>query len=113
MSAALIVGLLVAAGVYLLLQRSLIAITIGFVLLGHAANVLLFAAGGVGSRGVPVAGADGADEAADPLPQAFVLTAIVITFGITVLLLGLARRNREIVGDDDTEIGPDHDADRA
>jgi multicomponent Na+:H+ antiporter subunit C len=104
MTAAIAVGILVAAGVYLILQRGLVRVIIGFVALGHAANILLVSAGGMALRGAPLlAGADDTDRAqmADPLPQAFVLTAIVITFGITVYLLGLAR-----VGGDD-EAGAD------
>lgn len=91
MTAAIAVGVLVAAGVYLILQRGLIRIAIGFVLLGHAVNVLLISAGGLRLRGEPLIGAGEEADMADPLPQAFVLTAIVITFGITVFLLALAR----------------------
>jgi multicomponent Na+:H+ antiporter subunit C len=100
MTAAIAVGILVAAGVYLILQRGLVRVVIGFVALGHAANIILVSAGGMALRGAPLL-ADADEEAvagmADPLPQAFVLTAIVITFGITVYLLGLARAG----GDDD------------
>lgn len=91
MTAALMVGLLVAGGVFLLLRRGLLRIILGFVLLGHAVNVLLVSAGGMQRRGVPLLGEAEADVAADPLPQAFVLTAVVITFGITVYMLALAR----------------------
>lgn len=91
MTAAIIAGVLVAAGVYLLFQRGLVRVTFGFVLLGHAANVILVAAGGMAWRGAPLLGSGGTGAMADPLPQAFVLTAIVITFGITVYLLALAR----------------------
>lgn len=113
MTAAIAVGILVAAGVYLILQRGMIRVVIGFVALGHAANIILVSAGGMAQRGAPLLG--GADDEAvagmaDPLPQAFVLTAIVITFGITVYLLGLARAG----GDDDPgedvldpDVGPD------
>lgn len=101
MTAAIAVGILVAAGVYLLLQRGLIRVIIGFVLLGHAANVLLVAAGGMQLRGAPLLGSGDPDSMADPLPQAFVLTAIVITFGITVYLLAIARAG----GDDDPDDG--------
>ena len=102
MSAAVIVGVLVASGTYLILQRGLVRITLGFVLLGHAANVLLLASGGIARRGAPVIG-QASEPAADPLPQAFALTAIVITFGITAFLLALAFRSRDVLGDDDTE----------
>src|SRR5690606_21447780 len=91
MTAAIIAGVLVAAGVYLLFQRGLVRVTFGFVLLGHAANVILVAAGGMAWRGAPLLGSGGTGAMADPLPQAFVLTAIVITFGITVYLFALAR----------------------
>lgn len=91
MTAALMVGLLVAGGVFLLLRRGLLRVILGFVLLGHAVNVLLVSAGGMARRGVPLLGEAEADVAADPLPQAFVLTAVVITFGITVYMLALAR----------------------
>jgi multicomponent Na+:H+ antiporter subunit C len=99
MTAAIAAGILVAAGVYMIFQRGLVRITIGFVLLGHAANVIVVAAGGMGLRGVPLVGSGEVAGMADPLPQAFVLTAIVITFGITVYLLGLARAG----GEDDPE----------
>lgn len=101
MTAAIAVGVLVAGGVYLILQRGLLRVVLGFVLLGHAVNVLLVAAGGMARRGAPLIGQVDPEQAADPLPQAFVLTAIVITFAITVYLLGLLR----------AETGADHDPD--
>ena len=69
MTAAIVVGLLTTGGVYLVLQRGIVRMALGFVLLGHAATTLLVASGGVGRRGVPFIGASGV--AADPLPQAF------------------------------------------
>lgn len=90
MSAAVAVALLVAAGTYLLLQKGLVRVTFGFVLLGHAANLVLLAAGGMSRREAPLMSVTDPAAAADPLPQAFVLTAIVITFGITIYLLALA-----------------------
>lgn len=101
MSGAVIVGVLAGAGTFLILQRGLVRITIGFVLIGHALNVLLLLAGGSARRGVPIEGMSA--EPADPLPQAFVLTAIVIGLGITAFLLVLADRLRDLVGDDDPE----------
>ncbi|NES12808.1 MULTISPECIES: sodium:proton antiporter [Micromonospora] len=88
-AAALLVGLLTAAGVFLVLRGSQLRLIIGFILLGHAVNVLLLSAGVLRWR-VP-AFADGGLDRADPLPQAFTLTAIVISFGITIYLLGLLR----------------------
>lgn len=101
MIAAVAVGILVAGGVYLICQRGPVRVAFGFVLLGHAANVVLISAGGLGRRGAPLIAEPSAGEAADPLVQAFVLTAIVITFGITVYLLALARAaDDERPGDD-------------
>ena len=99
MSLALSIGLLAAAGVYLVLQRGMIRIILGFVLLTHAVNLLIIAAGGVSRREAPFIGGE-PSAMADPLPQAFVLTAIVIAFAITVVLATLAAVGR---GDDDTE----------
>ncbi|MEU5552409.1 MULTISPECIES: sodium:proton antiporter [unclassified Micromonospora] len=100
MSAAVLVGTLVAAGVFLLVRPGHLRVVLGFVLLGHAVNVVLLAAGGLGRRTAPVR--EVGPDTADPLPQAFVLTAIVITFGVTVHLLGLLRRG---------SADPDADAD--
>ena len=102
---ALIVGVLAAAGVFLILQRGIVRIALGFVVLGHAANLLLLAAGGLDRRGHPIIGAS--QTPGDPLPQAFVLTAIVIGFGLTAFLLALAFRAAALFGDDDTEPGGD------
>ncbi len=98
MTAAVAVGVLVAGGVYLVLQRNLVRVVLGFVLLGHAVNVLVLAAGGMDRRGLPLIGQGDPDTAADPLPQAFVLTAIVIAFAITMYMLVLA-----VTGDDDDD----------
>lgn len=86
---ALTIGVLVAAAVYLLLQREGLRIILGFVLLSHAVNLLIFSSGGIARREEPLG--EGLDPAvtADPLPQAFVLTAIVISFAITIYLLVL------------------------
>jgi multicomponent Na+:H+ antiporter subunit C len=102
MSLALSIGLLAAAGVFLVLQRGMIRIIFGFILLTHAVNLLIIAAGGVARRDAPFFGGD-TSQAADPLPQAFVLTAIVIAFAITVVMATLAVVGR---GDDDTEADP-------
>jgi multicomponent Na+:H+ antiporter subunit C len=101
MSGAIVIGLLAATGTFLVLQRGIVRIALGFVVLGHAVNLLLVISGGAERRGVPFA--NGSAEAADPLPQAFALTAIVIGFGITAFILALAYRSRDIFGNDDTE----------
>jgi multicomponent Na+:H+ antiporter subunit C len=99
---ALLIGVLYAVGTYLLLQRTLTRVVLGLGLLSHGANLLLLAAGGRPGA-VPFSGrTDGAAGAgtADPLPQAMVLTAIVITFGVTAFLLALAFRSWLLTGED-------------
>ena len=102
---ALLVGVLYSVGTYLLLQRTLTRVVLGLGMLGHGANLLLLAAGGR-SGAVPftdrVDGAAGAGTA-DPLPQAMVLTAIVITFGVTAFLLALAFRSWVLTGEDQVQ----------
>lgn len=99
-----LIGVLYAAGTYLLLQRTLTRIVIGLVLLGHGANVLLLFAGGRAGD-PPIGDGEGVEPAAtaDPLPQAMALTAIVITFGIIAFLLALAYRSWTITRDDQVE----------
>ncbi|WP_152192795.1 sodium:proton antiporter [Georgenia satyanarayanai] len=99
MTLAISVGILVAGGVFLILQRGLVRVVLGFMLLSHAVNLLLISAGVTANRAIPFLGTSDADAAADPLPQAFVLTAIVISFAITVYMLTLAAADK----DDDTE----------
>ena len=101
MSAALIftVGGLTTAGLYLVTARSLSRIILGFTLLGHAAVVALVASGGRAGA-APIAPVDDPSTVANPLPQALSLTAIVISFGLTLFLLALAARQRTLTGDD-------------
>ena len=87
-----IIGGLYAAGVYLLLDRSLTRVLIGFLLLGNATNLLLLSAGGSGGP-APILGYAEPDEMSDPLPQALILTAIVITFGISAFVLAMIYRS--------------------
>jgi len=106
MTLALSVGILVAGAVYLLMQRGMLRVVLGFVLLSHAVNLTILAAGGTSRREEPLG--DNPDPAlvADPLPQAFVLTAIVIAFAITIFMLVLSVAGR---GDDDTDdVSPVH-----
>lgn len=97
---ALVLGVLYSVGFYLLMQRSLMRILIGIVVLGHGSNLLLQLAGGAPARpailnGPPV------EEMSDPLPQAMALTAIVITFALTTFLLALAYRSWSLLGHDE------------
>ena len=93
---ALTVAVLYAAGTYLLFQRNLSRIVIGLALLTHGANLLLLLAGGRAGR-PPIVGAEGG-PAADPVPQALALTAIVTAF-----LLALAYRSWLLTRSDEVE----------
>ncbi|MEM9516059.1 MAG: NADH-quinone oxidoreductase subunit K [Actinomycetota bacterium] len=100
MSAALILGVagLAAAGTFLITARSLSRIVIGFALIGHATVLALIAAGGRAGDAPIADGTDGG--VANPLPQALALTAIVISFGLTLFVLALARRQQQLTGND-------------
>ena len=90
---------LVATGTFLVTSRSLSRIVLGFALLGHAAVLALLAAGGrAGSP--PIVDGEPAPDTSNPLPQALSLTAIVISFGLTLFVLALARRQQMLTGDD-------------
>ncbi len=109
-SAALIVvmDVLFAAGVYAMLERSLTRVLIGFLLLGNAANLLLLIA--MGRPGLaPFFGGAAPDVMSDPLPQALMLTAIVITFAVSAFLLALIYRSWQLgqadtVHDDEADL---------
>ena len=105
----IIMGVLFAAGVYAMLERSLTRVLIGFLLLGNAANLFLLVV--MGAPGVaPFYGSAGEGESfSDPLPQALSLTAIVITFAISSFLLALIYRSWQL-GQADTVA--DDEADR-
>lgn len=95
-----LVGVLFAVGTYLLMERSLTRIALGVGVLGNGVNVLLVIVGSRPGR-APIIGEDG--ELADPLPQALVLTAIVIGFALLAFLLALAWRNWTITENDAVE----------
>lgn len=96
-----VVGVLVASGVILLLERSLTRVLMGVVLLANGVNVLILAGGRYG--GPPIVGTTPDGETSDPLPQAMILTAIVITLGLTAFLLALAYRSWRLVGHDEVQ----------
>ncbi|GAA0526298.1 hypothetical protein GCM10011581_13400 [Saccharopolyspora subtropica] len=97
---ALVLAVLYAVGFYLLMQRSLMRILLGIVILGHGSNLLLQTAGGPPAR-APMLTSARPEEMADPLPQAMALTAIVITFALTTFLLALAYRSWTLLGHDE------------
>ncbi len=89
----LVMGVLYAVGIYLLLERSLTRVLLGLMLLANATNLLLLATGGyaglapIFNKDIPPA------EYNDPLPQAFILTSIVISFAVSAFMLGLIYRS--------------------
>lgn len=92
---------MIGCGVYLLLERSLTRVLVGLVLLSNGVNVLfLVSAGEPGAA--PIVGLE-AGKISDPLPQALVLTAIVITMGTTAFLLAMAYRSWQLNGHDDVQ----------
>ncbi|GGK73406.1 Na(+)/H(+) antiporter subunit C [Ornithinimicrobium pekingense] len=100
-----VASVLVATGTYLFLSRSLVRALMGFLLLGNGANLLYIVASGPAGAPPLVGKTEG--PMADPVPQALVLTAIVITLGMTAFVLALAHRARQLSGvdlvTDDTE----------
>ena len=103
------VGGLYAAGFYLILRRSLVKVIIGLAMLSHAANLFLFTVGGLTRGRVPLVPSDAesdivsASTVADPLPQALILTAIVIGFGVQAFALVLFKRFYGASGYDDLD----------
>jgi multicomponent Na+:H+ antiporter subunit C len=95
-------GVLVTVATYLILSRNMIRVILGSAILSHAANLLLMAMGGFSLRNVPLLGENDTGFT-DALPQALILTAIVISFGVTAIFLVLAYRTYEENGTDNLE----------
>ena len=100
---AAVIGLLTSCGIYLMLRQRTFSLVLGLTLFGYAVNLFLFAMGRLRVNAPPIVG----DSAvpADPLPQALVLTAIVIGFAMTAFVLVLALRARGEWGDDRNDGG--------
>jgi multicomponent Na+:H+ antiporter subunit C len=103
---AIVIGVLYAAGLYLMMRRSLPKFIIGLALLSHGANLLIFTAGGL-SRGKSPVIPEGMEAPpgviADPLPQALILTAIVISFALLAFALVLLLRTHQELQTDDMD----------
>ncbi|MEU4426469.1 Na(+)/H(+) antiporter subunit C [Actinoplanes sp. NPDC024001] len=97
----IVVGVLFAAGVTLLLERNLTRVILGITMLGNAVNLLILLGGGYG--GPPIVGVTPEARMSDPLTQAMILTAIVITLGMTAFLLAMAYRSWLLNGHDDVQ----------
>lgn len=103
---AVLVGGLYACGLYMMMRRSLVKLIMGLILLSYATNLLIFTVGGL-TRAVPPIIPEGAvvppTPFADPVPQALVLTAIVIGFGVLAFAVVLIEQTHKSVGTDDSD----------
>jgi multicomponent Na+:H+ antiporter subunit C len=98
----ILVGILFAIGIYLILTKSLLRIILGTSILGHGVNLLIITMGGLKKGGPPLLGIKDLTYA-DSLPQALLLTAIVINFATTAIFLVLSYRAYKEMGTDDME----------
>lgn len=98
----ILVGILFAIGTYLILTKSLLRIILGTSIIGHGVNLLIITMGGLKTGGPPLIGIKDLTFT-DSLPQALLLTAIVINFATTALFLVLSYRAYKVLGTDDTE----------
>jgi multicomponent Na+:H+ antiporter subunit C len=95
---------LVSSGIYLITERSLTRVLLGITLLGNGVNLLILATGGAAGL-APIFGKHtDPDEYSDPLPQALILTSIVITFAMTAFMLGLIYRSWWLSRRDEVEV---------
>lgn len=104
-----IMGVLFACGIYLLTERSLTRVLLGIVLMGNAVNLLILSMAGPPGKAPMVTDGVAAEDYSDPLPQALILTAIVITFAVTAFMLGIIYRSWWLSRKDDVQ---DDDEDR-
>ncbi|MBM7622391.1 multicomponent Na+:H+ antiporter subunit C [Bacillus tianshenii] len=98
----IVAGILIATAVYLMLSRSILRIVIGTGLLSHGAHLMILTMGGLKRGAAPLLGQE-ASSYTDPLPQALILTAIVISFGVTSFFLVLAYRAYQELKTDDMD----------
>ncbi|AXG98933.1 NADH-quinone oxidoreductase subunit K [Deinococcus wulumuqiensis] len=98
---ALIIGILVGSGVFLLLSRSIVRVVLGLAFIGYGVNLAILTVAGLEDKSPPLLTLPG--PYVDPLPQALILTAIVIGFATTALLLTVALRAYQVAGHEDVE----------
>nr|WP_202511491.1 Na(+)/H(+) antiporter subunit C [Streptomyces sp. SID3343] len=102
MDLVLTAAVLVGVGVYLILERSLTRVLLGVVLIGNGVNLVVLTGGGP-AGGAPVLGVTEPARMNDPLPQAMILTAIVITLAVTAFVLAMVHRHWELSGTDEIQ----------
>lgn len=101
-----LVGILYSAGIYLILRRSMVKLLLGFLLLGNGTNILIFLMGELTKGRAPIIDGDSihfTEAYADPVPQALILTAIVISFGLTAFAIILLKKVYATTGTDDLD----------
>lgn len=99
----ILAGCLITAGIYLMLSKSLLRVILGTGLFAHGANLLLLTSGGFKNNTAALLN-EVSNDYVDPLPQALILTAIVIGFAVTGFLLIIAIKNYQISTSDDLTI---------
>jgi len=103
---AIMIGVLYAAGIYMILRRSLVKLILGIIILGNGANLLIFLLGRIVKGHPPIIPGSAEvfqDLYADPVPQALILTAIVISFGLQSFAIILIKRAYKVVKTDDLD----------
>ena len=95
-------SVLIGCGVYLVLERSLTRVLLGLLVMGNGVNILFLVSSGRAGR-APIVNSAEPSEMSDPLPQALVLTAIVIALGTTAFVLAMAHRSWQLNGNDDVQ----------
>ena len=104
------IGVLTAVGIYLMLRLRTFPVILGLTFISYAVNLFIFASGRLAVNAAPIIGTR--DSYADPLPQALVLTAIVISFGMTAVMMIMAIGGHLQAGHDRIDLKAQDDAPR-
>src|SRR5690606_23828532 len=110
----ILVGAFYSSGIYMMLRRSMVKLLLGLLLLGNGANILIFIMGGLTKGKAPIIDAEQKTFLsiyADPVPQALLLTAIVISYALTAIAIVLLKRIYTTTGSDDLDSLNIHDLD--